>query len=96
MPDFNIKDLTFPDSTRTCGILCAIANFIKFNEQCEVFISELRDGSAALVKEREIVAMELAEVRRKNAALRYLQVVAILIAYPTLLQGKASRGQTYV
>ncbi|ETW85632.1 hypothetical protein HETIRDRAFT_309393 [Heterobasidion irregulare TC 32-1] len=69
VPDFNIKDLTFPDSTRTCGILCAIANFIKFNEQCEVFISELRDGSAALVKEREIVAMELAEVRRNNAAL---------------------------
>ena len=40
--------------------------------------------------------MELAEVRRKNAALRYLQVVAIPIAYPTLLQCKASGVQTYV
>ncbi|THH10174.1 hypothetical protein EW146_g8456 [Bondarzewia mesenterica] len=74
VPDFNLKDLLFPDSARTCGILCAVANFIKFIDQCEPFTTGLRQRSAAFVEEQNNVAMGLDELRRKIDALRAKQI----------------------
>ena len=60
--DFSSRDLYFPDPDRTRSILSAFINFIKFSEQSDVFITRLRDQSAALQRERETVQEQIDEL----------------------------------
>ncbi|TFK82014.1 hypothetical protein K466DRAFT_317481 [Polyporus arcularius HHB13444] len=63
--DFSARDLYFPDSDRMRAILSAFINFIKFSEQNEGFLTRLREQSSALLKERQIVTEEIAELEDK-------------------------------
>lgn len=69
-PDFSSKDLYAPDPARTRNILSAFINFIKFTEQCQPFISQLRQESARLADERVEVSKQLESTRRELAAAR--------------------------
>ncbi|OBZ75713.1 putative kinetochore protein NUF2, partial [Grifola frondosa] len=63
--DFSAKDLYFPDAERTRAIFSAFINFVKFSEQCESFITRLRDQSTAVIQERREVVREIAELEQK-------------------------------
>ncbi|TFY68085.1 hypothetical protein EVJ58_g1230 [Rhodofomes roseus] len=63
--DFTAKDIYTPDAERTRSIFSAFINFVKFSEQCEAFVSGLRERSAAVIEERDRVAQQLAEARQK-------------------------------
>ena len=65
--DFSSRDLYFPDPDRTRSILSAFINFIKFSEQSEAFINRLRDQSTAVIRERQAVTEETAELEQKVA-----------------------------
>lgn len=69
-PDFTAKDLSAPDPARTRNVLSALINFIKFTEQCQPFISSLRNESARLVEERATVVRQLGMTKRELAAAR--------------------------
>ncbi|RPD65816.1 hypothetical protein L226DRAFT_478232 [Lentinus tigrinus ALCF2SS1-7] len=60
--DFSARDLYFPESDRLRAILSAFINFIKFSEQNEAFLRRLREQSSALLKERQVVTEEAAEL----------------------------------
>ncbi|CDO69122.1 hypothetical protein BN946_scf185042.g24 [Trametes cinnabarina] len=63
--DFSAKDIYFPDPDRTRSIFSAFINFIKFSEQSEVFINRLRNQSTAVMKERQAVMQETAELEQR-------------------------------
>lgn len=70
IPDFSSKDLYLPDPERTHFILSAFINFVKFTEQCDPFVTGLRDTSLKAIQEREAVSNELAELQEKLKAIR--------------------------
>ncbi|TCD67660.1 kinetochore-associated Ndc80 complex subunit nuf2 [Steccherinum ochraceum] len=63
--DFSAKDLSFPDAERTRSVFSAFINLVKFSEQCEVFITGLREKSAAVAQERKRVTSEYMEAEEK-------------------------------
>ncbi|KAH9901654.1 Nuf2 family-domain-containing protein [Cubamyces lactineus] len=63
--DFSAKDIYFPDPDRTRSIFSAFINFIKFSEQSEAFITRLRNQSTAVIKERQAVLEETAELEQR-------------------------------
>lgn len=68
--DFSAKDISFPDAERTRSIFSAFINLVKFSEQCEAFITGLRDKSAAVAEERNKVFSELVESEEKVRAVK--------------------------
>ncbi|KAL6309187.1 Nuf2 family-domain-containing protein [Sparassis latifolia] len=68
--DFNTKDVYFPNPERTRSIFSAFINFVKFSEQCEPFITRLRDKSASALKERDEVGHQLVDMKEKLAAVK--------------------------
>jgi len=42
-----------------------LINFVKFSEQCEPFVSRLRETSVKTIEEREAVSAELTDLERK-------------------------------
>ncbi|OCH95255.1 hypothetical protein OBBRIDRAFT_822977 [Obba rivulosa] len=68
--DFSAKDLYAPEPERTRSIFSAFINFVKFTEQNEFFVNGLREKSTSVIKEREKVARQLAEVQLKVAAIK--------------------------
>ncbi|KAI8998922.1 Nuf2 family-domain-containing protein [Trametes punicea] len=65
--DFSAKDIYFPDPDRTRSIFSAFINFIKFSEQSEAFINRLRNQSTSVIKERQAVVEETAELEQRMA-----------------------------
>ncbi|KII88867.1 hypothetical protein PLICRDRAFT_53383 [Plicaturopsis crispa FD-325 SS-3] len=65
VPDFNSRDLYMPYKERTCNLLSAFVNFVKFTEQCVGFVSGVRAKSLTLIEERQKVARELEEIQQK-------------------------------
>ncbi|EIW60678.1 kinetochore-associated Ndc80 complex subunit NUF2 [Trametes versicolor FP-101664 SS1] len=63
--DFSAKDLYFPEPDRTRAVFSAFINFIKFTEQSEAFINRLRNQSSAVIKERQAVLEETAELQQR-------------------------------
>ncbi|OSD02761.1 hypothetical protein PYCCODRAFT_1458867 [Trametes coccinea BRFM310] len=63
--DFSAKDIYFPDPDRTRSIFSAFINFIKFSEQSEAFINRLRNQSATVIKERQAVIEETADLEQR-------------------------------
>ena len=57
--DFHAKDLHLPDPERTRFILSAFIKFVKFAEQCPLFVSGLCDKLATIIEKRERVTQEL-------------------------------------
>ena len=68
--DFTAKDIYAPEAERTRAIFSAFINFVKFCEQCEAFISGLRERSATVIEERDRVAQQLVETKQKIAAIK--------------------------
>lgn len=68
---FCAKDLDSPEPERTRAIFSAFINFVKFSEQCESFITDLRERSAGMVEERDSVAQQLTDAHRKIAYIKY-------------------------
>ncbi|PCH34940.1 hypothetical protein WOLCODRAFT_141390 [Wolfiporia cocos MD-104 SS10] len=67
---FCAKDLNSPEPERTRAIFSAFINFVKFSEQCETFITGLRERSAGMVEERDSVAQQLTDAHRKIAYIK--------------------------
>ncbi|KAI0646761.1 Nuf2 family-domain-containing protein [Trametes meyenii] len=63
--DFSARDLYFPDPDRTRAVFSAFINFIKFTEQSEAFITRLRHQSTTVIKERQAVTEETAELEQR-------------------------------
>ncbi|CCM06381.1 uncharacterized protein FIBRA_08640 [Fibroporia radiculosa] len=68
--DFSAKDLYFPEPERTRSLFSAFINFVKFSEQCESFITGLREKSANVIDERNKVAAEVIEVHQRVNAIK--------------------------
>ncbi|KAI0736553.1 Nuf2 family-domain-containing protein [Fomitopsis betulina] len=68
--DFTAKDIYAPEPERTRAIFSAFINFVKFCEQCEVFISGLRERSSAVIEERDRVAQRLVETKQKIVSIK--------------------------
>ncbi|EPT01833.1 hypothetical protein FOMPIDRAFT_1029606 [Fomitopsis schrenkii] len=68
--DFTAKDIYAPEPERTRAIFSAFINFVKFCEQCETFISGLRERSSAVIEERDRVAQRLVETKQKIAFIK--------------------------
>lgn len=79
MPDFSLKDLSFPTPERTRLILSAFINLVKFSEQQADFVTALRGKSAKLVEEREKVGHELARVQAQ------LELIKCVLCISTFL-----------
>ena len=63
--DFSAKDLSFPEPERTRSIFSAFINLVKFSEQCESFITGLREKSAAVAAERDKTTSDLMQSEEK-------------------------------
>ncbi|TDL15664.1 hypothetical protein BD410DRAFT_101642 [Rickenella mellea] len=61
--DFSMKDLVAPETQRTRLILSAFVNFIRFAEEREVFLKELRDKSLRTIEERDRMKQQVEELR---------------------------------
>ncbi|KZT66833.1 hypothetical protein DAEQUDRAFT_739729 [Daedalea quercina L-15889] len=68
--DFTAKDIYYPDPERTRAIFSAFINFVKFSEQCETFISGLRERSAAVIEERDRIVHQLVGTKQKVEAIK--------------------------
>ncbi|KAH9925307.1 Nuf2 family-domain-containing protein [Fomitopsis serialis] len=68
--DFTAKDIYFPDPERSRSIFSAFINFVKFAEQCETFVSGLRERSASVIEERDRIAEQLVETKQKIEAIK--------------------------
>ena len=82
--DFTAKDIYAPEPERTRAIFSAFINFVKFCEQCETFISGLRERSAAVIEERDRVAQQLVETKQKIAAIKCVCRCYVLTIRPYL------------
>ncbi|THH26364.1 hypothetical protein EUX98_g7826 [Antrodiella citrinella] len=68
--DFSAKDLSFPDAERTRSVFSAFINLVKFSEQCESFITGLREKSASVAEERNKITSELVASEEKIRAVK--------------------------
>ncbi|EIW87189.1 hypothetical protein CONPUDRAFT_161784 [Coniophora puteana RWD-64-598 SS2] len=68
--DFSSKDMAYPDAERTRFILSAFINFVKFTEQCEPFVANLRQRAEQVVDEREAAASARAQIEGRLNALK--------------------------
>jgi kinetochore protein Nuf2 len=60
-----MRDLILPDPERTRSMLSALINFVKFALQQEQDLRKFRDHSVAALTERDRLAVEANELRRK-------------------------------
>jgi kinetochore protein Nuf2 len=84
IPDFNARDLSFPEPQRTRSHIAALINLIRFIEEYEPIVAAVRDRSAALVKDREKVSRDLADVHLKLSAIKFKS--NLYLGYTPLVQ----------
>ncbi|KAK7689176.1 hypothetical protein QCA50_007867 [Cerrena zonata] len=68
--DFTAKDLAFPEPDRTRSIFSAFINLVKFSEQCESFITGLKNQSSSVMKERERTIDKRAEAEKRLTTIK--------------------------
>ncbi len=70
--DFSMRDLVAPETQRTRLILSAFVNFIRFAEEREVFLKELRDKSQRTIEERDRMKQQVEELRAAIEKRKYV------------------------
>ena len=92
---FTAKVIYSPEQERARAIFSAFINFFKSGEQCEAFVSELRERLAAVIEEQDRVAQQLVDAKQKIATIKWVADMHTCVSESAeRSQGETSRRRT--